>query len=166
MSRSSIELVPDDRPDAIELLADGALGVPEAVGFAGVSRATLYEAMAEGELCLLRGRNLDEHATRSRAAPSLDRRAQRRDEHGLMKILFVGRDDAPAAIAPSEVDLQAAWLLRLYGQGFDHGSARIRHLEAKVVDGMSNVGMSNFVELTFYERAPCLARPNQARGSA
>ncbi len=44
---------------------------------------------------------------------------------------------------------------------FDHGSARIRHLEAKVVDGMSN-----FVELTFYERAPCLARPNQARGSA
>ena len=49
--------VVDTRSDAIELLADGALSVAEAVRFASVSRATLYAAMSAGELVFVkRGR--------------------------------------------------------------------------------------------------------------
>ena len=52
------ELLRDYSKDLdFELLADGAVGVAEAVQFAGVSRATLYDAMAEGQLAYLkRGR--------------------------------------------------------------------------------------------------------------
>ena len=56
--RADLELVSGNRDsDPIELLGDGAITVTKAVQFSGLSRATLYAAMAEGDLAYLkRGR--------------------------------------------------------------------------------------------------------------
>ena len=57
MSQPELVLTPDTRPDALELLADGALSIAEAVRFTSVARATLYEAMGAGDLVFVkRGR--------------------------------------------------------------------------------------------------------------
>ena len=37
-------------PEALELLGDGAIGIPEAVAFAGISRPQLYREMTAGRL--------------------------------------------------------------------------------------------------------------------
>jgi len=41
-------------PDALELAADGALPIPEAVKFSGCSRSVLYEQMELGMLAFLK----------------------------------------------------------------------------------------------------------------
>jgi hypothetical protein len=44
-------------PDALDLLADGALGIEAAVDFTGLSRAELYRRMGRGSLpYVLQGR--------------------------------------------------------------------------------------------------------------
>ncbi len=52
------DLVPgNNQPDPLEVLADGAVTVTEAVRFSGLSRATLYATMSEGGLAYIkRGR--------------------------------------------------------------------------------------------------------------
>jgi excisionase family DNA binding protein len=42
------------RPEALELAADGALPVPEAVRFTGCSRSVLYEQMESGMLAFVK----------------------------------------------------------------------------------------------------------------
>ena len=56
--RADLELVSGNRDsDPIELLGDGAIAVAEAVRFSGLSRATLYSAMSDGDLAYIkRGR--------------------------------------------------------------------------------------------------------------
>jgi len=41
-------------PDALDLMADGALGVAEAVEFTGLSRAELYRLMLSGRLVFVK----------------------------------------------------------------------------------------------------------------
>lgn len=56
-SRSTqLQALPErsSRAESEEPLADGAVGVGEAVRFAGVGRTVLYGAMATGALCYLR----------------------------------------------------------------------------------------------------------------
>lgn len=41
-------------PDVLDLMADGALGVAEAVEFTGLSRAELYRLMLSGRLAFVK----------------------------------------------------------------------------------------------------------------
>ncbi len=52
--RRDLETVGGIAPEALDLLGDGAVGIPEAVAFAGVSRPELYRRMADGRLAFVK----------------------------------------------------------------------------------------------------------------